>query len=489
MLLVALADTYDQWQDTLQCQSGGTAPEVRMMASSNKKTRANLEAFKNGEPGIYMATIQYLMASDFETRVRLDSNGIELTKESKDGLVPDKYRHHLLYWRDITHRYPLDCVVYDEAHLTSNRRATSLRTILSLRGHGGPVATIRKIALSATWLGNSAENGWTLPFWLWGGFNKDGGLLKKGDEPMVPTSYYKYEALYLEKQPQRDKYGKEVYVRGKQMLKVVGEKNPGEWVNTLPLYIRNEQKDHEELNMPTPPEPYIVKVPATPIQERQYADLKDELLAWVDNWQGEREPLVIDVPPVLRARLRQVALAELSLDEVGEVYFKPDAQSAKLHALAGVLRHEMFADQPVVIFTDSKLMANLTAERMAKAGKKVAAYTGDTKREERQRIKQAFIDGEIQYIVGTVQSMGTGLDGLQHVCARIVWMSMPDGDPKLRTQALGRVYRPGRTMQHGGFEHVQLQTEPSLDTEILERLLAKAHSVQASVGAHNLRNN
>ncbi len=528
VLLIGLANTLKQWNETLQRQSQGVAPMILPIGNKSKAQRVALEAFRSGAPGVFFATIQFLMANDFETRFVLDKCGRPKIKKSGKGELRFKarvggvhglkwrepgvigpaqepaflpflgpaeepvfetYRHHLFTWRTITEKHPLDAIIYDEAHLTSNRKATSLDTLQSFRGHDGTLAGIRKIAMSATWSGNNFSNAWTLPFWLWGSFNTEGGRLKDGGHPIVPASYWKWDAQYCAKQPQLDKDGKTVYVRGKQMLKVVGEKDAGVWVKTLPCYLRVETKDLSELNMPAPPEPMIVTVPATRVQARQFEELQEQLLAWVQNWEGDREPLVVDVPVVLRTRLRQVALAELSLDENGETFFRPDAKSAKLMALAGILQHELFAGQPVVIFTDSKLMANLTAQRMANAGLKVASYTGDTKSEHREAIKQAFIDGEIQYIVGSVQAMGTGLDGLQKVCARIIWLSLPDGDPKLRTQALGRVYRPGRTMKYGGFHHVEIHMENSLDVEVLERLLAKATSIQASVGAHNLKGN
>lgn len=464
VLLIGIVDTIPQWDETIQRQSQGAAPKIRPL-NSTKAGRANYEDFLAGADGIFFASIQWLNAQDFEHRDKLDDQGKPMEKiNKKTGEPTGKFireRVHLRTFAKMSARKNggLDAVIYDEAHLSANYKSITRRTLLTFRGRGEHAQTF-KIGLSATWSGNSFEHAWSIPNWLW---------------PELIPAYWNWHEQWVQMKPAKNADGKDVYVGGKQIMEVVGEKEPaGSFVKSLPCYWRREQEDQA-------PEALKVYVDSTVEQAAQYADLKADLMTWAMNWEGESEPLVIDIPPALRTRLRQVALAELSLDQEGNVTFAPNAKSAKLQALKGILDH--WGDQPVVLFTDSKLMAKLTAERMRAAGYAAQAWTGDTPREERQQIKEAFIAGEIKYIVGTVQSMGTGLDGLQFVCSKAIWLSVPDGDPKLYTQALGRVFRPGRTMQYGEFQHIQLLMRDSLDVETLERLLVKAFSIQASIGA------
>jgi superfamily II DNA or RNA helicase len=140
----------------------------------------------------------------------------------------------------------------------------------------------------------------------------------------------------------------------------------------------------------------------------------------------------------------------------------------------------------VGLLTDSKKFALLAEARMQAAGYNAVAYTGDVSKLRREWIKQEFIAGRIQYLIGTVQAMGTGLDGLQRVCSKVIWLNKPDGDPKLEDQALGRYFRQGRTLEFGDFVQVVLVQNDSADEKILEGLVASAASLQASFGAHNL---
>ncbi|WP_406245835.1 helicase-related protein [Microbacterium sp. M] len=465
VLLIGIPDTFEQWDETIQRQSNGTAPRLRRL-DSTKVGRAHYADFLDGADGLYFAGMQWLNAQDFKHQDKLGEDGQPIEKIDKaTGLPTGKFereRVHLQTFAKMSKRKlgGLDAVIFDEAHQVCNYKSVQRRTLLTLRGRDRQQAF--KIALSATWSGNSFDNAWSLTNWLW---------------PELIPAYWNWHEQWVQMRPSKKADGSDIYVGGRQIMEVAGEREPGEFVKTLPCYIRNEAEEQA-------PEPVRILVDSTPEQRAQYEELKEELMTWASNWEGEREPLVVDIPAVLHSRLKQVALAELSLDEEGGVTFARNAASAKLRALRGIL--DQWGAQPVVIFTDSKLFAKLAAQRMRDAGYTAVAYTGDTKRADRQQIKADFIEGRVQYVVGTVQSMGTGLDGFQRVCSKVVWLSVPDGDPGRKTQALGRVFRPGRTLVYGEFVHAHILMSDSLDVDVLESLLAKGREIQASVGAHNL---
>lgn len=449
-------ELYPQWKSTLERQSRGSTT-IRKL-DSTKAGREVFADFLAGKDGFYYATMAWLIAQDFEYRDKLDIEGNPIESiDKKTGLPTGKFereRIHLKTFLKMSNRKNsgLDAVVFDEVHTVSSHKAIGRKTLLGLRGRDG--APMWKIGMSATWSGNSFENAWSVPEWCW--------------PDLVPAYWF-----------WRDKWCKteDQYIgRGQPVSKVVGELEPGAWVKSLPCYLRREQEEKA-------PEAIKIYVDPTPLQAAQYADLERDLMTWIEGLNGV-EPLVVDVPGALYARFKQLALAAITLDEEGEVKFADDAPSAKLGVLRGIL--DRYGAQPVGIFTDSKKFANLTVKRMRSAGYNAIAYTGDTPKRERARIKDAFIAGEYQYLVGTVQSMGTGLDGLQRVCSKVVWLSKPDGDPKLETQALGRYFRQGRTLAHGAFEQVAIVQRGSQDEKILENLIARAASVQASVGAHNI---
>lgn len=462
VLFIGIAETFDQWKDTIEGQSEG-AKTIRRL-DSTKAGKQVYADFLAGEDGFYFATIHWLIRQDFEYRDKLDFENKPIEKIDKETGMPtgklEREKVHLKTFEKMSKRKKggLDAVVFDEAHAVSNQKSTGRTTLLGFRGRiqeDGQHERMWKIALSATWAGNSFENAWSLTRWLW---------------PELIPAFWNWHDLWCATE--------KVYIPGKSdpITRVIGEKEPGAFIKTLPCYIANGATDDA-------PAPQVVYVDPTPQQDAQMKDLQRDLMTWVETEAGET-PLVIDVPGALYARCKQLALAEITIDQEERVSFPAGAASAKLRALKGIL--DFWGDQPVVLFTDSKLFANLVTERMRALGYNAIAWTGDVPRKERERIKKAFIAGEYQYLVGTVQSMGTGLDGLQRVCSKAVWLNMPDGDPKLYDQALGRVYRQGRTLKYGEFQHVQLIQTGSHDQKILETLLTKGQSLRDSLGREAL---
>lgn len=456
VLLIGVVHTFGQWDDTFSGQSEG-AVRLRKLDSS-KAGRANYEAFLAGEDGIFFSGMQWLQAQDWKHQDKLDFEGNPIPKlDKKTGQPTGKFerqRVHLETFRKMSKRINggLDAIIFDEAHQVSNRDSIGRKTLLTFAGRNG--APMWKIGLSATWAGNSFENAWSLPKWMW---------------PELIEPYWTWREKWCLTETQ--------YVGGGRAVDVVvGEKEPeGAFVKTLKCYIRHEAEERA-------PEPIKLYVDATPQQRAQYEELKDELLTWAANWHGDREPLVVDIPAVLDSRLKQVALAELSFNEQGEVSFAPNAPSAKLHALRGVL--DQWGDQPALIFVaGSEKFARLVSERMAAAGYNNALWTGKVSQKDRARIKQEFIDGKIQYLIATPESAGTGTDGWQRVCSKMVWLSSPDGNPLLEEQGVGRLFRPGRTLEYGAFQDVRILMRDSVDVEKLETLLAKGRAMRASIGA------
>lgn len=456
VLLIGIVHTFEQWQTHFEEQSAG-AVSIRKL-DSTKEGRANFEDFLAGGHGTFFAGMQWLQAQDWKHGDKLDPEGNQIPLLNKQTGEPtgkfQRERIHLKTFMKMTARKGggIDAVIFDEAQQVSNRDSVGRKTLLTFKGEGGTEPW--KIGLSATWSGNSFENAWSLPRWMW---------------PTLIPAYWSWHSEWCATETQ--------YVgRGKSVQVVTGEKEPeGSFVATLPLYIRHEAEER-------PPAPIKIYVDSTPEQRAQYDDLVAELLTWVQNWEGDREPLVIDIPAVLDARLKQVALAELSFDADGEVNFAPNAPSAKLTALRGIL--DQWGAQPVVVFVaGSKKFVNLVSARMNAAGYRNEAWTGDTSQADRKRIKQDFIEGRLQYIIGTPEAMGTGTDMLQTVCSKMVWLASPDGRPDLEEQGVGRLFRPGRTLEHGAFEDVRVLMNDSIDTEKLERLLAKGRAMRASIGA------
>lgn len=475
VLFIALPNTHAQWKERIeaQMQGRGPFPEVLVM-NGTKAGKAAHERFLAREPGIYIAGSAYLRAQDWGREQGLDERGQlawqadkdtgELLLDEDGNPKPKLVSKQLNTYRRRFAKHPLDAVIFDECQEIANRKSATRRTIYSIKAEF-------RVAMSGTWFLNAIENMWSIARWVWPGENPATG------GSYVESAFSRWVDRFLEQAVVRKDNGEAVTTtRGNDVMKTVGEKIPGEFVSTLPAYIRRENDDKV-------PDAEVVLVPPTIEQARQIAELQRDLMTWVQGWDGEQAPLVIDIPMVLRMRLRQVAIAELSLDEKdGEevVSFDIDAKSAKLSAVAGILEGP-WAGQPVAIYTDSKIGAKFLEARMRRAGKDARAWTGDLTMKQREELKRAFMAGEFPYLIATVQSFGTGIDGLQRVCSKVIWVSEADGNPAINDQAIARFFRPGRTKQYGDFQHVKLLMDGSVDVSGFEALIAKAWSIRTAM--------
>ncbi|MEV5068918.1 hypothetical protein MRBLMI12_000474 [Microbacterium sp. LMI12-1-1.1] len=483
-LIIGLPNTHDQWHERVFAQSDGEI-RVRIMNGTTVAGRANFEAFMKGEDGIFVAGSHFLTEKDWVSEPQFSydlqpdgsvekwplfkvvkKTGLMEFKPRKDGAIGPaeepvrvrKSRRIEAYRR--TSRKPLQGIVFDEVQAIANRKSATRRTM-------GSIKATYYCAMSGTWFRNKLENMWSVARWTWPGTDPETG------QPYVETNHARWKARFLDTENIVGQRGKVLTdSRGEALTNVLGERIEGEFVGTLPAYIRREGEPV--------PAPEVIWVDPTPEQRAQIQDLEEDLMTWVMGWDGEEAPLVVDMPMVLQTRLRQVVIAEISYGQDGDVAFHDDAKAAKLVPLRQ-LTEQRWAGQAVAIYTDSKIGAQFIEKRMRRAGVDARAWTGDLNRRQRDEMKRAFIAGEFPYIIATVQSFGTGIDGFQRATNKVAWISQPQGDPALEDQAIRRIFRHGGTQVGGGFEHVVIAMKDSTDEHTLENLLAKAWQVRTAM--------
>lgn len=427
VLIIGVKDTAAQFGDLFRLQTEG-AIELRRI-DSTKAGNANMAAMLAGDAGHYFIGAQYFTTQDWEHKPVVDAEGNPVMVIDKKTLQPTaKQQTERVQTRVYAKMPPMDLVVFDEVHMVQNRKSVGIRTLRTVK-------TEWKLGMSGTPYGNKFPGIWAITRWLW--------------PDLIDASFIRWSDTWCTKET--------LYLPGRKTTEqITGEKEPGKFVSTLPLYIRAEAEKV--------PEPILVPVELTPTQRYHYGNLERDLVTWL----GEN-PLVIEIPPVLRQRLRTVTLGEPSVTAEGEVYFDVNARSSKLQALAGILEH--WGDEPAIIGMDSKLFAKVVYERMKRAGEKVALWTGDVNSKQRDEIKADFLAGRTQYIVATISSMSTGLDGYQTVCSRLVWLNELDGNEALNEQFVRRLFRPG---SKGGFQHVKIVAKDTLDENVLGANLQRA---------------
>ena len=92
-------------------------------------------------------------------------------------------------------------------------------------------------------------------------------------------------------------------------------------------------------------------------------------------------------------------------------------------------------------FTDKDRIPKRVAKYVKSKGFSHALYIGEQSTEEREQSKQNFIEGEVDILIAS-RTIGTGVDGLQNVCNRMVLLTLPWTDSEY-TQLKGRIYRQG----------------------------------------------
>lgn len=341
-------------------------------------------------------------------------------------------------------RKPLDVAICDEVQDVSNPKTIGFRTLKKLHAD-------YRIAISGTWFGNKFERAWSGPRWVW--WNYEGGADESTGHRHVDTVWDRWKAAWCKQEYDPFTWDNK---------KVTGERKPGAWNAYLPLYVRTEAR----LDVKAYNEDIFVELSRS--QRKVYDDLERDALTWL----GEN-PLVTSLPITTRIRMRQVTLGDLSFDDDDSITFAPDCKSAKFDALKEFLDNN--PDDNVLIYTDSRKFAELVVTRL---GEKAALWAGSTSQDERERLLGTFgREGGPQYLVAVVAALGAGVDGLQHVCNTVVWLSQTE-DQVLNDQALGRIVRRGQTKN---VRNVYIKATETLDESIYGRLLATELANRASL--------
>jgi superfamily II DNA or RNA helicase len=404
VLLIAPLGTRLGWKATFERQ--GVELPFRWL-NSTKAGKEALQDWMWGLDGIYFVGTEYFVRTGWEGKKR---SAVWAKKP--------------------------DIVLFDEAHRSQNRHSKTYKTLKQIKA---PM----KISMSGTPTGNSFEGAFAVTKWLW--------------DEQIDSSYYVWREKWCELEPDFfDPSGR----------KVVGEKYPGVFFNSLPCYIRLES----ELDVPLIEEQVFVELSS--VQRRAYEKLEKDMILWVEN-----NPLVVEFPVTLRTRLRQATLGMFSVTDEGEVVFKNDCKSSKIEALEDVLRNRIDGE-PALILTDSRKFADVICARIPGA----VPWHGEVSQSKREEHKVNFISGEVKYVVAVISAIAEGVDGLQHATRNIVWVSRSD-NRILNEQAIKRIHRHGQTRQVHSFDIVALDT---YDSGVISTQLQKALEMNRTLKSDQL---
>lgn len=387
ILCIAPINTESGWRKTLLRQFG---PEMPFYWINSKAAgKRAFQAINDGVPGFYFIGREY-----FRGRA----------------------------WLKVKN---LDFIIFDECHVATNRDSIMFKMLKTAKAP-------YKLAMSATPAGNHMQGLWPLARWLW--------------PQHTPRGYWNWITEWFE--TEFDPFKKSEFGDGK---KVTQERQPGAMWNALPAAIKMKSVYKDK------PTAHWIEVEISATQRKHYRDLEEEAITWLDN-----NPLAIDIPAVLNMRLRQICLAVPSVkqdwvkkkdketglwvDTWGDVvWFEEDAKSTKIDACVEILNDLQAGEEPepVLIFTDSRIFAQILTLRLQKKGFNARQFIGGMSAYERQWKKDNF-GVEFDVLVATIPTIGEGTDGLQHVSNHAIWMNV-SWNQLLNVQADGRLARQGQT--------------------------------------------
>jgi SNF2 family DNA or RNA helicase len=247
-----------------------------------------------------------------------------------------------------------------------------------------------------------------------------------------------------------------------------------------PFYMRRLKEDVLDL-----PEKVFSPVHVTLYagQQKVYDQLKREFIAWIG--EHEDEELRINRMFVFAqlVRLQQAALASLMFSDTGKVdrFSKPIKKvalrepSAKLDAF---IDWASDVSSPVVVFSQSRGMIDLTAARLDAAGARVGVYTGGTPDKVRQQIIDNFSAGKLDFFLGTIKAGGEGVDGLQRASSTMVFFDRAWG-PFRNKQAEDRLHREG---QKSSVQIVDFYAPKTVDAKVRATNIRKWRDLRQILG-------
>lgn len=423
-LIVAPLPVFENWEKTISGQGNGARLRVcgrkKFAGIPKRECEENLADFMAGKPGFYFMGREFWIAQDWET------------VQGNDGKKRRKQKHAYK-------KAGVDVLVFDEAHFAASRTSKGYKTFMY---HPAEY----KMAVSGTFFGNDFANAWTLPNGIWGKEVTDTFALWRQRYAATKYSHFTYDHL-----------------------EVTGEKDPGEWVKALPTYIYLPGHKGEVVY-----EEHFVDL--HPSQRKVYDGLDREYAARAVSGEW----ILPELRVVAQTRMRQAALADIDVREgfkmknglkvpKDDVFFPESGRSAKYDEFVRLLKDH---DEPVIASLDYAKAGPTLVSWLKRDGFSAGLWAGQelTPDDERIRLKESFLAGDLRVLLGVPAAMGTGVDGLQSVCRRLYILSETRNGIE-REQLIGRLDRRG---QERPVYVVNIHARDTIDVEVTESLALKA---------------
>lgn len=429
-LIVAPQSTHHTaWIPTLLDNAG---VEARIISNGKKAEREAMFDFELGLPGAYIVTPQLI------TRMDVSS------------------------WRG-------DFLVWDEIHMGAvTPKSKSQRKVSGYSYQDGQPLNVRfdaRQALTATPARGDFSNMWGVTRFLHPELNKRGQIAYDNfvswqyermeyEEIVTGVEWFETDWATYQTNPQglwkKVVDGVPCLGNPKKARKFLTEREPGRLISEMPAVILHKRREgccpwHPQGFLPTE-EPQVIEreVILTSRQKKSIREMDAMMMTYI-----EMDPLTADISLTQRQRIRQLAMAEATVqDYIGKtsdgeeveknrVVFAPDAKSPIIdeiqHILTNLPEHEA-----VLVFSDSQIFAELITNQLNAAGHKAAEYSGVRKAD------LTKFGTDYRVLVGVTSAIGTGTAGLNAKSATEIYADQPIS-LTMQTQSNARLDRLDNT--------------------------------------------
>lgn len=215
-----------------------------------------------------------------------------------------------------------------------------------------------------------------------------------------------------------------------------------------------------------PTEDVVIPVTLTPKERKAYDRLVEH--GWA---QLDLEKVITDNALALTTRLLQMSSEWGTLDAQ-----MPDG--AKVVAGAELIANLVERDEQVVVFVNYQITANRLVDRLRVAGVSAQPFHGGIDLALREQQLVDFQKGDLNVIVGTIDSLGEGVDGLQYASSTIVFVDRKWTHAK-NDQAIGRLRRSGQGKRVAVYH---IYATDTIDAGVVSACIRKANVVESLAG-------
>lgn len=394
------------------------------------------------------------------------------------------YHYYLVHWQGLIKLPELQegiwwHVIADEVHRAKNRKTQWTQALKR-------IPTRYKTGLSGTPADNAPQDLWSILNWLY---------------PKIWTSEWSFKRYFVRVQSHNkgqceafdpvsgevcEGYHKTAYKQ------IVGVAHVDELHEAMRSYYIRRLK--EDVLQDLPDKYYsTISVELQPRQRRIYDQMQEEMLAWVG--EHEQEPIAAPVVIAQLTRLKQFALAYAELVTVtrrkkdctqdpcqdsGKCIghqvqtVRLSEPSTKLDAVMEIIEDNQ--DEQFVVFSESKQIINMLANRLASAGMTHVVLTGDTPQDERGKIVDLFQQHKVRLFLGTIDAGG---EGITLTAASTVIFLDRKWNPSKGMQAEDRLHRIG---QKNAVHVIDVVARDTIDGGRLQQLKLKWSWLKALLG-------